>query len=323
MTTVAQAGLAADPEILRTAASYNTQLFALLTKRMPIVGAYATIVRGGTIRVGDEVRLEGRAPLRRVGAFDVSDSGRFAFNCNGALGTVGIDWVASPRAVEGISGVLEVASTPTMTCARTQGGEVWVWGGSADASAPAVPTRLDGIVGATGIFGDSRRCCASLGAGGFACVDTGTHIAEPRPTRSGDCGCTLDERAHLTCELHEMPTSPGMRPDNYVAPLHPCSVAGLDDVREFVTTNAGYAIRSDGQLWRWGPTTQWGNQRTEPAVMTALPKVRSIAAGMGGAVFAVDDAGAIWGWGSSSQDAITHDDGWVATPVRIWNPAAP
>lgn len=69
MTTVAQAELPADPEILRTAATHNTQLFALLGKRMPIVGAYATIVRGGTIHVGDEVRLQGRAPLRRAAAF--------------------------------------------------------------------------------------------------------------------------------------------------------------------------------------------------------------------------------------------------------------
>lgn len=69
MTTLAQGELPADPEILRTAATHNTQLFALLAKRMPTVGAYATIVRGGTIHVGDEVRLEGRAPLRRVAAF--------------------------------------------------------------------------------------------------------------------------------------------------------------------------------------------------------------------------------------------------------------
>jgi uncharacterized protein len=69
MTTVAQAGLPADPEVLRTAATHNAQLFALLAKRMPTVGAYATIVQGGAIRLGDAVRLEGRAPLRRVGAF--------------------------------------------------------------------------------------------------------------------------------------------------------------------------------------------------------------------------------------------------------------
>lgn len=69
MTTLAQGELPADPEVLRAAATYNSQWFALLAKRMPAVGAYATIVRGGTIHVGDAVRLEGRAPLRRVAAF--------------------------------------------------------------------------------------------------------------------------------------------------------------------------------------------------------------------------------------------------------------
>lgn len=35
---------------------------------MPVVGAYATVVRGGIIDPGDAVRLTGRAPLRRVAA---------------------------------------------------------------------------------------------------------------------------------------------------------------------------------------------------------------------------------------------------------------
>lgn len=68
MTTLAQGDLPADPGVLRTA-THNTQLFALLAKRMPTVGAYASIVRGGTIRVGDPVQLEGREPLRRAAAF--------------------------------------------------------------------------------------------------------------------------------------------------------------------------------------------------------------------------------------------------------------
>jgi uncharacterized protein YcbX len=69
MTTLAQGELPADPAILRTATEHNRQWFALLAKRLPTVGAYATIVRGGTIRVGDPVRLEGHAPLRRAAAF--------------------------------------------------------------------------------------------------------------------------------------------------------------------------------------------------------------------------------------------------------------
>lgn len=69
MTTLAQGGLTADPEVLRTAAAHNMQMFALLARRMPTVGAYATVVHGGRIRVGDPVRLEGRAPLQRAAAF--------------------------------------------------------------------------------------------------------------------------------------------------------------------------------------------------------------------------------------------------------------
>lgn len=69
MTTLAQGSLPADPEVLRTAAAHNLQMFALLARKMPTVGMYATVVRGGTIRVGDAVHLTGRAPLRRAAAF--------------------------------------------------------------------------------------------------------------------------------------------------------------------------------------------------------------------------------------------------------------
>ena len=67
--TLPQGGLPADPEIMRTIVQHNRQLFAPLAKKLPVVGAYATIVRGGTIRLGDPVRLEGTAPLRRAAAF--------------------------------------------------------------------------------------------------------------------------------------------------------------------------------------------------------------------------------------------------------------
>ena len=48
MTTLAQGDLPRDPGILRTAAQYN----------QVNVGVYAAVVRGGTIRRGDPVRLE-------------------------------------------------------------------------------------------------------------------------------------------------------------------------------------------------------------------------------------------------------------------------
>src|SRR5262245_38564795 len=69
MTTLAQHGLPADPAILRAAADHNKQWFPLLGKKLPTVGMYATVVRGGTIRTSDAVRLEGASRMRRVGAF--------------------------------------------------------------------------------------------------------------------------------------------------------------------------------------------------------------------------------------------------------------
>lgn len=69
MPTLAQGALAADPEVLRTIAAHNRQMFALRARSLPALGMYAAVLRGGTIRPGDPVRLEGRSPLQRVAAF--------------------------------------------------------------------------------------------------------------------------------------------------------------------------------------------------------------------------------------------------------------
>jgi MOSC domain-containing protein YiiM len=48
MTTLPQGDLAKDPGILRTAAQHNHAN----------VGLYASVVRGGTVRRGDAIRVE-------------------------------------------------------------------------------------------------------------------------------------------------------------------------------------------------------------------------------------------------------------------------
>lgn len=68
MTTLAQGDLPADPNILKTATA-NTLLFPLLAKKLPSVGIYASVVRGGTVRAGDLVRVEGRSAKRAVGKY--------------------------------------------------------------------------------------------------------------------------------------------------------------------------------------------------------------------------------------------------------------
>lgn len=68
MTTLAQSDLPADPDILKTATA-NTLLFPLLAKKLPSVGVYASIVRGGTVREGDAVRVLGKSAMRAVGKY--------------------------------------------------------------------------------------------------------------------------------------------------------------------------------------------------------------------------------------------------------------
>lgn len=68
MTTLAQGDVPADPNILKTATA-NTLLFPLLAKKLPSVGIYASIVRGGTVRAGDAVRVEGKSTMRAVGKY--------------------------------------------------------------------------------------------------------------------------------------------------------------------------------------------------------------------------------------------------------------
>jgi uncharacterized protein YcbX len=58
MTTLAQGDLPNDPGILRAAAQHNKVMIAPLGQAMPSVGVYAAVLRGGTVRRGDPVRLE-------------------------------------------------------------------------------------------------------------------------------------------------------------------------------------------------------------------------------------------------------------------------
>jgi uncharacterized protein YcbX len=56
MTTLGQGDLPPDPGILRTAARKNNIMVAPLNQRMPSVGVYAKVLRGGPVHRGDEVR---------------------------------------------------------------------------------------------------------------------------------------------------------------------------------------------------------------------------------------------------------------------------
>jgi uncharacterized protein YcbX len=57
MTTLPQGELPLDSGILKTAARENNALIAPLNQKMPSIGVYAKVVRGGDVRHGDSARL--------------------------------------------------------------------------------------------------------------------------------------------------------------------------------------------------------------------------------------------------------------------------
>ena len=58
MTTLPQGDLPKDPGILRAVAQHNRVHVPFLREGMPSAGVYAAVLRGGTIRRGDRVRIE-------------------------------------------------------------------------------------------------------------------------------------------------------------------------------------------------------------------------------------------------------------------------
>ena len=58
MTTLAQADLPQDHGILRTAAQHNKPYVPALGSAMPSVGVYANVLRSGTVRRGDDLRIQ-------------------------------------------------------------------------------------------------------------------------------------------------------------------------------------------------------------------------------------------------------------------------
>jgi uncharacterized protein YcbX len=58
MTTLPQADLPQDYGILRTAGQYSQPFVPALAQAMPSVGVYANVLRFGTVRRGDHLRMQ-------------------------------------------------------------------------------------------------------------------------------------------------------------------------------------------------------------------------------------------------------------------------
>ena len=239
----------------------------------------------------------------------------WGYNASGALGIAGVESSKAPIVIPGVSDAVEVATSQRMGCARSANGDVFAWGGRN----AAAPRRIAAMSGAKALTADPLHCCARVESG-FACIADVDEEPGVTPYRPGLCGCELGDAGGLRCEMRKSPSSPSMRGAGYQAPLMGCSLAELGDVRDFtIAGDAGYALLSSGEVWRWGAIGRLG-ERAPLGATSGLPAVQSLASGALGAVFAVDTAGTIWAWGRSSEHAITATEEYVETPKRIWAP---
>lgn len=58
MTTLPQGELERDPEVLKSLARHNTQFAPVMDSLQPCLGAYAFVVQGGIVKVGDRLALD-------------------------------------------------------------------------------------------------------------------------------------------------------------------------------------------------------------------------------------------------------------------------
>jgi hypothetical protein len=110
--------------------------------------------------------------------------------------------------------------------------------------------------------------------------------------------------------------------------LVPTRVTTLSAIQSIATSgHFSLALGADGRLWAWGQNTsgQVGTGATSvsvptPTVVTGLPTLRSMAAGVNHAL-ALDVNGRVWGWGlnTSAQVGTGATSTAVLTPVQVAN----
>jgi pimeloyl-ACP methyl ester carboxylesterase len=171
-----------------------------------------------------------------------------------------------PVKVSGLTGVTAIAGSDGTGYALRSDGTVWEWGSIFDtpddptiSHYSLVPVKVSGLTGVTAI------------AGSYALLSDGTVWA---------WGSNRDWADNLYGSLGDGTTSNGS--------TVPVRVSGLTGVTAIAAgLGSGYALRSDGTVWAWGPNFfgELGNgtttQSTVPVKVSGLTGVAAIAGGDG------------------------------------------
>jgi alpha-tubulin suppressor-like RCC1 family protein len=252
-----------------------------------------------------------------------------------------------PVQVPGVTDAAGLAAADGgMFCALLRDGTALAWGGTllgADDNpanrARRRPTPVAEAERSQAVFPVGNACCVRRSDGELRCW-TGGVVEQPDGTWPfvygpaapvpegpsvrdlGTCGCVLDAVAVLSCSSEALPGA--LLADGTVPPppRNGCSIDRLPDVADFATWDQyGCALHTDGRVSCWGTLEPVYGAYNPAASPVAVPlPARAVALGMGllGAVFVLDETGAVWGWGRNSEHAIPGGPTpFVAAPTRI------
>jgi alpha-tubulin suppressor-like RCC1 family protein/pimeloyl-ACP methyl ester carboxylesterase len=240
-----------------------------------------------------------------VGAYALRSDGTvwaWGDNHSGALGNGTTTQSTVPVKVSGLTGVTAIADGDGTGYALRSDGTVWEWGIYFDTPDDPtilhrrlVPVKVSGLTGVTAI------------AGSYALLSNGTVWA---------WGGNRDWADNLYGSLGDGTTSNGS--------TVPVRVSGLTGVTAIAAgLGSGYALRSDGTVWAWGPNFfgELGNgtttQSTVPVKVSGLIGVTAIAGGHVGA-YALRSDGTVWAWGDNHYGALGNGTTTQSTvPVKV------
>jgi alpha-tubulin suppressor-like RCC1 family protein len=259
---------------------------------------------------------------------------------------------ATPAAVTGLAGAVEVVAGMSHSCARKKDGTVWCWGrgdsgqlGTGNMQYQPAPVSVLGIADAVQIAAGADHTCARRIGGAISCwgrnaygeVGTGDTLWAPVPVQvagippaisvaagnSVTCIVTAEGAAFCwgTDEFGQLGDGAGGHGIMSTAPL---LLAGLRDVKKIGLGGAsGCALLTSGKVMCWGSNAVGQLGRNDPSralspiEVTGVDAVVDLAVGSTNTCFVLRADGTLLSWGGNGNGQL--GDG---TAIDRWQPTA-
>lgn len=260
---------------------------------------------------------------------------------------------AEPRAVAGLTGVVEVTAGIHHTCARKDDGTVWCWGrgdmgqlGIGKLVSVATPTPALNLSDAVQVVAGAYHTCTRRASGAVACwgrnaygeAGTGDFFVAPTPVTVAGLppAAFLAAGSSTTCVVVADGSALCWGDDEYgqlgdgaggpqILSATPVPVPGLEQVARIGLAGAsGCALLASGKVKCWGSNGVGQLGRTDmqraltPVEVPGLDQVVDLVVGSANTAFAVRDDGTIWSWGGNGNGQLgdgSQKDRWQPTLV--------